>query len=68
MKSLQFLRFFALFVFADPSATTPREDPFGIPTVFYLLLSHQRSSINPPIDRNLEELRGTQHAMVSMLV
>ena len=43
----------------------PRADPLGIPTVFYFLLSHQRSSINPPIDMNLEELRGTQHAMVS---
>ena len=43
----------------------PRADPLGIPTVFYFLLSHQRSSIDPPIDKNLEEQRGTQHAVVS---
>lgn len=43
------------------------EDPLGIPAAFYFLLSRQRSSINPPTDKVVKELRGTLYVVVSTL-
>lgn len=40
-------------------------DPFGIPAAFCYLLVRQRSAINPPSDKSLEDSKGTQYVVVS---
>ena len=44
---------------------TLRADPFGIPAAFCYLLVRQRSAINPPSDKSLEDSRGTEYVVVS---
>lgn len=40
-------------------------DPFGIPAAFLFMLLKQRSAINPPVDKGLEEEKGKQYVVVS---
>lgn len=44
---------------------TAPADPFGIPATFCYLLVTQRSAINPPTDKTLQDSRGKQHVVVS---